>query len=407
MKTIGIIAEYNPFHNGHQYHLKEAKRLSGAQYAVVVMSGDYVQRGTPAITDKYTRAKMALEHGADLVFELPTAYATAGAEQFAFGSISILTRLQFVDSVCFGCETPSVHTIKQIAQTLVEQPASYKNLLQKALQNQTSYPVARAQALTEYFSSTYQESASEFSEFLKQPNNILAIEYQKACLVLSSHLELIPLTRKQAGYHSSQLTGNFASASGLRKNFLKNKDFSQINPFLPALAAKDLQEQYEKTFPIHENDFSSLLYYKLLQKDDWTQYGEVTEDFCQKIKKHLSPQLQFSTLAQQLKSKDLVYTRICRNLLHILLEIPHLAPYTEPPYARLLGFKKGSSHLLKEAKALPIITKVADAKKILSEDALSQFNADLERSHLYQHICYQKYGHVCASEYAHGPVILP
>ena len=401
MKTIGIIAEYNPFHNGHEYHLKEAKRLSGAQYAVVVMSGDYVQRGTPAIADKYTRTKMALEHGADMVFELPSAYATASAEQFAFGGISILTRLNFVDGICFGCETPSVQMIKEIAQTLVEQPAAYQTLLQKALQKQTSYPVARAQALTEYF------SASEFADFLKQPNNILAIEYQKACLVLSSHLELLPLTRKEAGYHSSHLEGNFASASGLRENFIKNRDFSQLQPFLPIDAAKDLQEQYQKTFPIQENDFSSLLYYKLLQKDDWSKYGEVTEDFCQKIKKHLSPQLLFSELAQQLKSKDLVYTRICRNLLHILLEIPHLAQYTEPPYVRLLGFKKGSSHLLKEARALPIITKVADARKILSEDALSHFHADLQRSHLYQHICYQKYGHVCPSEYAHGPIILP
>ena len=177
MNTIGIIAEYNPFHQGHAYQIQEAKKQFHADNVVVLMSGNYVQRGTPAITDKYTRTRMALSAGADFVFELPVIYATSSAENFAFAGVSILNRLPFINGISFGCETPNINDIKEIALLLCQEPDTFKQELQLALKSGISYPAARKKAVLSYCQKqqTIFQTEDTISSLLSNPNNILAI----------------------------------------------------------------------------------------------------------------------------------------------------------------------------------------------------------------------------------------
>lgn len=409
MKTIGIIAEYNPFHNGHHYQIQEAKRLTRADFVIVLMSGNFVQRGTPAIVDKYTRTSMALEGGADMVLELPVFYATSSAEAFAYGAISIFHKLSFIDEICFGCETPELSLLSTIAELLLSEPEEYKENLIVYQKQGYSYPSARQKALIAYFEQHPMRAASlaECTTCIEQPNNILGIAYIQALKALQSSIQPVPIQRKGNAFHSTAIEGTLASATAIRKECLSGNNLQSLQSMVPPYVLTALHTQHQKTFPITEDDFSSLLYYKLQQDTDYTRYADITEDFLNKLKKTLSFHQSFTTLVEQLKTKDLVYTRICRNLLHILLGITNEAPKWEPEYVRLLGFKKSSSSLLKRTEAISIITKVADARKFLSEAGFSHFEKDIQCSHLYNHICYEKYGYECKTEYEQGPIILP
>lgn len=407
MNTIGIITEYNPFHKGHAYQMEQAKKTFQADNIVVVMSGNFVQRGTPAIVDKYTRTRIALAAGADFVFELPVMYATSSAESFAFAGISILNRLGFIDGVSYGCETPSIDNIKEIAFLLCTEPSAFKQELQAALKKGFPYPVARKQALLSYYSKkeNFSTKKAVTEALLSNPNNILAIEYQKALFQLQSNLIPIPILRKGSNHHSDKISTNFPSASALRKEILTATAFPHITEYLVQETVPILQAQYKKTFPITENDFSSLLYYKLAQEVDYTAYLDVSETLSNKIKKQLSYSKNFQTLAMDIKSKELVYTRICRSLLHILVNITKEGFVETPPYVRLLGFRKSKSSLLHKTSDIPIITKVANAKKIIPDSAFSLFEKDLFATHLYNQICYEKYGTIQKTEYEQGPII--
>lgn len=409
MKTVGIIAEYNPFHNGHHYQIQEAKRLTGADFVIVLMSGNFVQRGTPAIVDKYTRTSMALEGGADMVLELPVFYATSSAEAFAYGAISIFHKLGFVDEICFGCETPKLSLLTAIADLLLLEPEEYKENLTVYQKQGFSYPSARQKALIAYFEQHPMKvvASDKCATCIEQPNNILGIAYIQALKALHSSIQPVPMQRTGNAFHSTAIEGTLASATAIRKKCLSENHLQALEPAVPPYVLTALRAQRQKTFPVTEDDFSSLLYYKLQQDTDYTRYADVTEDFSNKLKKTFSFHHSFTTLVEQLKTKDLVYTRICRNLLHILLGITKEYPKWNPEYVRLLGFKKSSSSLLKRAEAISVITKVADAGKFLSEDSFSHFQKDIQCSHLYNHICYEKYGHQCKTEYEQGPVILP
>ena len=187
MKIVGLITEYNPFHNGHLYHIKESLRVTGADAAVVVMSGDYVQRGTPAIMPKRIRAEMALMCGAGAVFELPVCYATGSAELFALGSVSLLESLGIVDSICFGSECNDLPILEQLAELLLEEPEAYQILLKDYLKQGMSFPRARQEAILSY------TEDPRFAEILRNPNNILGIEYLKAIKNLEAGWNLIRL----------------------------------------------------------------------------------------------------------------------------------------------------------------------------------------------------------------------
>lgn len=409
MKTVGIIAEYNPFHNGHLHHIKEAKRLTNANYTVVVMSGDFVQRGTPAIIDKYSRTKMALSCGADLVFELPVHYATATAELFAHGAISILNSLGFIDYICFGSEHTEVSDFYTLAQLLEAPTKDFSSKLVHYTKQSFSYPVARTKALEDYFR---ERDQPKILSFLSEPNTILGVSYLQALLRLKSNITPYIIPRRGQGYHSFAMENSIASASGIRNMYMEQGSLFSLSEYLPESVLSILMEQENKTFPIDVNDFSSLLYYKLRSMTDSSPFPDISEDLWNRINKTYDAYTSFSMLCDKVKSKNLVYTSICRHLLHILLELSIPSKNKIPGYVRLLGFKKEASHLLRSGANssnkpnIPIITKVADASKKLTTDNLVLFEEELRASQLYQHICYQKFDYMDKTEYQKGPVIL-
>ena len=183
MKIVGLITEYNPFHNGHKYHIEKAKEITGAEYVIAVMSGDFVQRGAPAVMPKHLRAEMALHGGCDMIIELPVRYATGSAEYFASGAISILDGLGCVDAICFGSECGDYASLEKIAKVLADEPDDYKLLLQNNLKAGYSFPVARQIALENYFHD------DKLNAVIKEPNNILGIEYIKAMLSRNSSMK--------------------------------------------------------------------------------------------------------------------------------------------------------------------------------------------------------------------------
>lgn len=416
MKVVGLIVEYNPFHNGHQYHLDEAKKRTDADYVVVVMSGNFVQRGTPAIVNKYTRSKIALLCGADLVFELPVCYASASAEFFALGAISLLDKLNFVDSVCFGSECGEITTLTEIAKFLISQPKEYNNLINKFMKQGFTFPKARAKAIT-----TCLPDINE--EILTSPNNILGIEYSKALLKLNSSIKPVTLSRKSSSYHSliletpdSTNEAPISSATAIRKELIENLTLKNIQKQMPDPAFQLLKNEYKKTFPILEDDFSSLLKYKIMQESNntLTSYTDVSTDLANRIKNSIPSEYSFSSFANNIKSKQWTLTRINRALTHILLNLKakNINLYnrtTYCQYGRLLGLKKDSSNLLRiiqDNGNLPIITKVSNAPKQLSYIGLQMLEEDIFASHLYNLVVQEKYGTPIKNEYQAGVEIL-
>ena len=408
MKTVGIIAEYNPFHNGHLYHIREAKRLTNADYVVLVMSGNFVQRGTPAILDKYSRTQMALSCGADLVFELPVQYATATAELFAHGAVALLNSLGFVDYLCFGSEYTTLRDYEILADLLESPPKEYQELLIKFQKQSFSYPVARTKVLQAY----YKNKNMDILPFLSQPNTILGIAYMQALLRLKSNIIPVIVKRQGSNYHSLSLNGSIASASGIRNAYQEQSSLLDLSDYIPTPAFSILQKQEHKTFPVEADDFSSLLYYKLSSHPSREKFSDISKDFWNRIYKSYDYCSSFTGLCDTIKSKNLVYTSVCRNLLHILLDTSVPDKMVPPGYLRLLGFRKEASHLLNSGRQasiqpnLPIITKVADAKNILPPESYQLFEEDIHATHLYHHICHQKFGYSMKTEYLQGPVIL-
>lgn len=411
MKTLGIIAEYNPFHQGHLYQLEQAKLLTGATKVVVVMSGNFVQRGIPAIIDKYARTKMALSHGADLVIELPVCYATASAEAFAYAGISILDRLGFVDYVCFGSECGDVKLLEHLADILLEEPFLYQQELKKELKSGFSFPKARTKALINYMkvneSKEYDQTSLEL--LLNSPNNILGIEYMKAIQKRKSKLKAVTIKRQGAGYHDNDISLPNASATAIRSVLTKD-DLLSLPKDLPEETMNVLKQEYQNTFPIFRNDFTSLLYYKLsmIKEEDLTSYADVTLELANRIKNNLTYSKTYDDFCLSLKTKELTLTRINRGLLHILLSIPKVQNI-EACYARILGFRTGATKLLRIAakeNRIPLIVKTANAKLLLNQEEYELFEQDVKATHLYHQMIFQKFHTNFSDEYTHGPVIL-
>lgn len=415
MNAIGIIAEYNPFHNGHRYQIEKAKKLTGAEHVVIVMSGDFVQRGAPAFTDKYLRTEMALSCGADFVFELPATFSCASAEYFASAGISLLSSLGFVDGLCFGAECGELSLLKKIADVLADSPAELEQKIHAFVSEGMSYPKAREQALKLACPDLYGTSCQTthtFSEIFSSPNNILAIEYLKALAKEHSTLEPLCIRRTDAGYHETGFPkdSSFASASALRALFPDRQESS-----LPASAADYLPEPVWKLlekkparYPVLEDDFSTLLYYRLLHlsEDDFSIL-DMNRALYHRIQTLLNQYESVSAFTELLKTKQFTYSRISRLLFHLLLDIRTPASSCVP-YARLLGFRKEKSHLLRQVKKIPVITKPADGLKMLSADCDAEklYERDLFAASLYRQVQMQKKKQVLPTEYQAGPVIL-
>ena len=435
MKVTGIIAEYNPFHKGHKYQIDYCKKKLNSDYVIVAMSGDYVQRGTPALLPKHVRAEMALRCGADLVLEMPVSVSTASAEAFAMGGVSMLDGLHIVDSLCFGSEYGKVSALMELAEILVEEPEEYRQLLKEFLSNGLSFPSARCQALTEYFRNPHNFTGDDFDgvltpllnqivQILNSPNNILGIEYCKALLRLKSYIKPVTLKRQGMGYHEtlaetdgsdrfSCTDGNtFASASAIRellKATLTPETISRIASQVPDEISLLLASSLQRNEFLTEDALDPLLSYCILKEnaDSFCSYLDVSRDLAERIMNRSNELNGFLQAASFLKTKELTQSRIQRALLHIILGIREV-PATVP-YARVLGFRRESSTLLKEIKdssSIPLITKLADANSLLDESGRSFLYETVFSSNLYEKLLCRKNGRKFVHEYQKQLVIL-
>ena len=392
MKIVGLIAEYNPFHNGHQFHIEKAKELTGSDYVVVIMSGNFVQRGTPAIMPKHLRAEAALRAGASLVIELPVCYATGTAEQFAFGAISLLQKLGCVDSICFGSECGNLDILTKLAKILYDEPTEYKIALQKNLKNGLSFPYARQCAI----SSLYPEK--EYAHILEHPNKILGIEFLIALFRLKSKMVPFTIQRFFSIYHDENLQEQFSSATAIRK-MIEQGIFEKLNGQIPDSSIGLFKEFYQKRFPVYANDFSLLLKHRLLNetKTSLTEYADVSEELANRIYNQRNAFLNYEQFCELLKTKEITYSRISRALLHILLQIKK-TDIKDISFARVIGFRQDASTILSEIKkssSIPLVTKLVNYDGSL---------LDVYTSNLYESIITDKFKTPYTNEYEH-PIV--
>ena len=403
MKVAAIIAEYNPLHNGHEFQIKRARQLTGADFIIVIMSGDFTQRGVPAIIDKYQRTRMALNAGADLVIEMPLYYSCSSAEYFASGAINLLKGLGVVDYLVFGSECGDIKILTDIADVLINHKQEISGVIHGLVKEGISYPIARVRAVEEAIPNSY-----EHVEAMNFPNNILGFEYIRALKQFES--SIIPVTnlRIGAGYHDRMMDNPICSSLAIRSSLEETNELEHIRSQIPFHVYKILEEQYDKTFPVLNKDISSILKYKLLLDEGkgYEEYLDISPDFSAKIIKNLNKYESYSQFCDLLKSKDITYVRVARNLLHILLNIKKEGYIF---YARMLGFKKSSNELLSALKSkatIPIISKLADARHQINPVGMEMLETDIQAAHIYDTIVSEKFGIPTVSEFSREIVII-
>lgn len=357
-KILGIICEYNPFHNGHLYHIKESKKLVNPDYTVAVMSGNFTQRGDTAIVDKWARAEMALRAGIDLVIELPLVYSISSAENFAQGSIKILNQIQKDMTLSFGTECGDINILEDIANVIIKEPPKYKSILKHELDKGLAYPKARENAVLMYLN-----DIRKYANVLSCPNNILAIEYIKALKYLKSKMEYISIKRFGVDYNSTSAHKKFASATLLREMFNNGEDFSN---YIPKSSYNVMQNrlkygQYVNSIKSFEKEI--LFKLRTMSIEKIADIQDVSEGLENKIKKAADSCNTLDELIEKIKSKRYTLTRINRILLYCLFDITKLdilESYKKKPYIRVLGMNENGrmliSTLIKNNKNLPVIT---------------------------------------------------
>lgn len=368
MKTVGLVVEYNPLHNGHKYHFEAAKEKTGAEACVIVMSGNFLQRGEPALLHKRARAEMALRLGIDLVIELPLVFATSNAEMFAHGAISLLDRLGVVDAICFGSESGDIDWMHTLAKHLAIEPESFKQILKDKLSQGNSYPIAYAQAATQYMQSLgYSETP------LDQPNNILGFNYLLALERLKSRMQATTIERQKAGYHQKTITDQqIASATALRKLLFEDqKDLSELSAFVPDSTSLVMKREFQSgTGPVSWNNYTHPLFHRLLQltPEKLAEYHEIEEGMEYRLLASAKKSRSIHELLTTAKNRRITWNRLQRMLLSVLLDLKKsdvrgFQLREGVPYARILGFSDKGQSLLREAKkkaTIPLITRAKD-----------------------------------------------
>lgn len=357
--VTGIIAEYNPFHKGHKYHIEKTKNILGGNI-ITIISGNFVQRGEPAMADKHTRAKMALLNGADIVIELPVEYATASADIFAFGAVGILNSCNIADYISFGSEAGKTEIFENIAHILNNEPEEFKEIIKSYIDTGISYPAARMNALKDY--------TGENIDFLNQPNNILGLEYIRQLKKLNSKIKPITVERIVSDYNSSELSGEISSATAIRQA-LKNKDYSSLLS-IPENCVEMLKNRIIPSI----DDYSQILSYILMTKtpSEIAEIADITEGLENKIIN--TDFVTVTELVENLKSKRYTYSKLQKGLLHIILGITKEEQQKKPQYIRVLGFRKDKKELLseltKKAK-LPVIINVKENEELLKKEIIA------------------------------------
>lgn len=414
MKAVGLVTEYNPFHNGHLYHLNKAMELTGADISVAVMSGDFVQRGEPAVLDKYTRTSMALNSGVNLVVELPVNYAVSSAESFAAGALKVLDYIK-ADSIAFGSESGNIERLSKLAHILCDNEDTLYKEISKYTANGISYAAARQKVVEKL---TDKDTAA----MLTSSNNILAVEYLKA--IIKNNYAIKPYTVQRQGdsYNDTDIRSEYASATALRENLKADN----ISEYIPVKAGLILSSNTNYIYPddITEALFTRLLdilfasnYDKNVFIENVMQYPDVSKEIAGRLYKSAMDMItrtvpqrseskdnwafSFGSLCEHIKTKEVPLSRIKRALVRITLGLDkkHMEKYANEPYIRVLGFdKKGQEYLsyIRKTVEVPLITKTADYKEILLDD--------IHAANIYNMIVAGKYGVKELGDFVRGPV---
>lgn len=365
-KVLGIIGEYNPFHNGHLYHLEQSKQLTGSTYTVAIMSGNFTQRGSTSLIDKWSKTEAAIQSGIDLVIELPVLYATSSAENFADGAIKLLNSLKVVDYVSFGAETSDIEILNRFADILYHEPKQYKTMLSHELNKGLSFPKARENALLMYLN-----DIRKYANVLSSPNNILGIEYLKALKRQKSNIKPVSITRYEAGYNDITYSGNIASSTSIR-NIIKNGGFDILRRLLPASSYRILIENMKQGHIVPDlSAFEKQIIYNLRKMDisEISELPDVSEGLEFSIKKAANSCNTLIEFLNIIKSKRYTMTRIQRILLYSLLGITKKDMAMSKKitsYIRVLGLNNRGKFLISEiAKANPKLEIVTSVKRFM------------------------------------------
>ena len=449
MNVTGLIVEYNPFHNGHTYHLQNSLEKTNADASIAVMSGNFIQRGEPALFDKFSRAKAAVESGVDLVVELPSIYASQSAELFAKGSVSLLNSLGCVDSICFGSEEGNIDALYLIASILCSEPKEFKEKLSLYLSEGMLFPTARNKALFDYINSKFeyikpQVDCINFQDFiiennfkdmdlseerlnsiLSSSNNILGIEYIKQLISLKSNIKPFTIGRIRSEYNSEEISGNINSATAVRKKLheiISNEDSSSleinnleyinnlvksikncddITNSIPESTLNMITSNIEKGFfPMYpEYFFETLISTIIRDKKNLESYFDISEGIENKIFKSALVAKDYDDLLSLIKSKRYTMTRIKRCLNNILLgvtkeEMEFAKKIDTIPYVRILAFNSKGREIIREIKKsseIKIINKFSEIEHFMDDEKFKfLIENDIKCTDIYNTIYYKK-----------------
>lgn len=414
-KILGIVAEYNPFHSGHLYQINKAKSICAADYVVVIMSGHFTQRGEAAIYDPYLRTEMALKAGVDAVYEMPAAFSTASAADFAFYAVTFLTLLN-VDYISFGVEDATLDELENLADILLNESEGFKNLVKEKLSKGYTYPLARKEAFLNELKNFKNFDETRIKSLLSTPNNILGLEYVYTIKKIGSHLRPVLIKRKGSDYHDKSITYNkeHSSATALRKYLSLHSELKELESSLMPSSI----EIIKKSKPLFADDFRGSIsrkLYDLFYNDvDLSIYSDISPNLSDRIYRLNKNYSDYEAMVASIKSKDYTFTRISRALCHILLNIKKSDTdiyKNNIKYSKLLGFRRSSGNLLKLIKTrskLINITKPADAKDILRDEKETYrlFMSEVYASYIYNSVYYDKYKTELKNSYSREIVIV-
>lgn len=379
MKAVGIVVEYNPFHNGHAFHLEKTKEKSNADVVIACMSGQFLQRGEPALLPKWTRTKMAILAGVDIVIELPYQFAVQKADTFAYGAISLLHAMG-CESVCFGSESGNISDFQRTIQFIDDNKQEYDQKIKYHINKGVNYPTALSSAFLDLH-------PTESIVDLSKPNNILGYQYVKAIKDLHIPMKALTISRTNAGYHDQHFTSeSIASATSIRKSlFSDNSSLEEIQPYVPETTATLLQEYLFQYHQFHQwENYWPYLRFRLLQvtQAELRNIYEVEEGLENRVKRAALESNSFQEFMTTIKTKRYTWTRLQRMCVHILTnttvsEIK--SKMKKSTYVRLLGMNERGRDYLNKWKAhipIPMISK-------LSSYLLDDISLDVRASQLY------------------------
>ena len=357
MKICAIICEYNPLHYGHLKHIQESKELSGADAIMCIMAGNFCQRGEPALINKYVRARMALDAGADIVCQIPTAYVCSSAETFALAGVMIANSFDNVTHLSFGCETKNHELLKELAMFFAKEPQEYKDALKKYLDEGNSLVVSREKAVEELIKNDLVEFSeiTEVFNILRKPNNILAIEYLKALYRTNSKIEPIFSIRENSDYLSEEINGKDTSATAIRARLAKKHKASTVKRLIPKSSYTLLKEEMEASGLPSDKLYSDIAMYKIktIPANEFATIYDVTEGLENRFKEKATKIKDLTTLLLEVKSKRYTYTRLKRIVAGLVLNIKkscveELYNIKQLPYIKVLGFNSNNATLLND-----------------------------------------------------------